>query len=245
MTVFSIIAIAVAVFITPISILAAVTWSMFDKSGNGPHIVARYWARTLVRSSMVRVKVEGEYNIEQEGAYVFAANHTSVFDILVLLAYLPFQFRWLAKEELFRIPFFGLAMARCGYIPVNRTNPREGVRSLRRAAEKIKAGASVVIFPEGTRSADGTIMPFKRGGFTLAVKSGRPVVPVSISGAARVLTTRTLKLNPGPIKIVLGRPLKTEGIDRSGQDELAAEVRAEIIANYDPDYGAGKNKGRR
>ncbi|MEW6264343.1 MAG: lysophospholipid acyltransferase family protein [Thermodesulfobacteriota bacterium] len=237
MTLHALIVLIAAALITPLAIVTAVVWSFLDRSGNGPNLVARTWARLLVWTSLVRVQVIGREKIDINGTYVFAANHTSVFDILVLQAYLPIRFRWLAKEELFRIPFFGLAMTKCGYIPVNRSNPRAGVRSLERAAAQIRAGASVVIFPEGTRSADGTVQEFKRGGFTLAVKSGRPVVPVSISGAHRVLKTKTLKLKPGPIKIVLSRPLPTEGLDRPGQEKLAQEVRRIIMANQDPDYG--------
>ncbi|MEW5723416.1 MAG: lysophospholipid acyltransferase family protein [Thermodesulfobacteriota bacterium] len=239
MTVYSIITIMVLAVITPMALLLAALFSLVDRSGDLAHLVARVWARLLVWSSFVRVKVVGRENLDPRGTYVFAANHSSAFDILVLLAYLPIQFRWLAKEELFRIPVFGPVMGRIGYIPVNRSNPREGVRSLERAAEKIRAGASVIIFPEGTRSPDEKIGPFKRGGFTLAVKSGRPVVPVSISGASKVLVAKTLKLHPGRIRIVLDKPMPTEGLerDRPGQDRLLERVREVIVGNHDPELG--------
>ncbi|MDY6852337.1 MAG: lysophospholipid acyltransferase family protein, partial [Thermodesulfobacteriota bacterium] len=193
MTVNSFVTLFVLILITPLIIVVATIWSIVDPSGNGSHLAARAWARILLWTSLVRVQVIGGEELDPGESYVFVANHTSAYDILVLLAYLPFQFRWLAKEELFKIPFFGWAMARVGYIPINRSNPRESARSLIKAAEKIKAGVSVVIFPEGTRSRDGLIHEFKRGSFTLAVRSGRPLVPVSISGTHRILPTKTLR----------------------------------------------------
>jgi 1-acyl-sn-glycerol-3-phosphate acyltransferase len=227
----------VLMVVTPMAIVAVFFLALVDRTGNGPHRVARLWGRLLVWACFVRVEVHGRENVDPDGVYVFAANHSSTLDIIILLAYLPFQFRWLAKEELFRIPFFGSTLRRVGYIPVNRTNPREGVRSLERAAERIQAGASVVIFPEGTRSQGDTVLPFKRGGFTLAVKSGKPVVPVAISGAARSLPPKTLDLRPGRVKIVIDKPIPTQGLDRPGQDRLLEEVRAAIVRRHDPEFG--------
>lgn len=224
--------------VTPLCIAANLIWSFFDPTGNGPHRVARIWARLILAASRVKVEVLGAGAMDWKGPYVFAANHASTYDILVLLAYLPIQFRWMAKQELFRIPFFGWAMHRSGYIPVNRSNPREGLLSLERAAQRIRAGTSVIIFPEGTRSRDGRIHEFKRGGFTLAVKAGSPVVPVSISGTYRVLPAPHLTLTSGPVRIVLGRPIPTEGVDRDSQLDLIQRVQQEIQANFVPDYGS-------
>jgi len=238
LTVNSYITILVLAVVTPPMIALAGLCAVFDPRGNGSHLVARFWARLLLRASLVRVEVSGLENLDADGTYVFAANHSSLFDIPVLLAYLPFQFRWLAKEELFHIPGFGWGMRKAGYIPINRNNPREGVQSLKVAAEKIEAGTSVVIFPEGTRSKDGRIQDFKRGGFTIAVRSGRPMVPISISGAGRVLPSKTLTLRPGRIKLVLGRPIPTAGVDRGGQADLMNQVRSAITHNFDPEYGS-------
>lgn len=236
-TVNSFVTIFVLILITPLTIVVVVIWSIFDPSGNGPHLMARAWAKVMLWTSLVRVQVIGAENLDPSASYVFVANHTSAYDILVLLAYLPFQFRWLAKEELFKIPFFGWAMARVGYIPINRSNPRASARSLIKAAKKIKAGASVVIFPEGTRSRDGLVHEFKKGGFTLAVRSGRPLAPVSISGTHRILPTKTLQLRSGRVRIVLGRPLPTVGLDRADQVEVMNNIREEIIFHHQPEYG--------
>ena len=232
-----------AAVVTPISMAVACMRSFYDRTGNASHRMARIWARTILWVSRVRVEVIGSENLDPTATYIFAANHTSVYDILALLAHLPVQFRWLAKKELFRIPFFGTGMRMCGYIPIDRSNPRQSVRSLNEAAARIRAGASVVIFPEGTRSTDGVIAPFKRGGFTLAARAGQPVVPLSISGAHRILQTKSLKLHPGCIKMVLGKPVTLEGQGRAGQDRLMETVRNAVLAGYDPDYGAPRAIG--
>ena len=223
--------------LTPVTVFLAMTAVLFDRTANLSHSVARIWAKALLAASRVKLEVTGAENIDLEGTYIFAVNHSSMFDILVLMAALPVQFRWMAKEELFRIPVLGRGMKACGYIPVNRTNPREGVRSLTRAAEKIKAGSSVIIFPEGTRSRSGQIQEFKRGGFTLAVQSGRPIVPVSISGANRVLPAKSLSVHPGPVKVAIGSPVSTHEIGRDQHTQLMDEVRRAIISGHEPDYG--------
>ncbi len=230
----------ILVLITPPAYLLALLTTLWDRKGNGVHVMARVYARILIWCAFVRVRVEGKENLQPGENYVFAANHSSIFDILVLLAYLPIQFRWLAKKSLFSLPLYGHSMRLAGYIPIDRSNPRKGVKSLEKAAEEIRKGKSVVIFPEGTRSQDGQIQEFKRGGFILAVKAGHPIVPVSISGAHRVMPARTFKVTPGRIKIVFGKPIPTRGIKRSEQNQLMAEVRKAILDNYDPDYGLKK-----
>jgi 1-acyl-sn-glycerol-3-phosphate acyltransferase len=155
------------------------------------------------------VSVQGIDYIDPNAAYVYMANHQSMFDILALLGYLPVQFRWVAKKELFRIPIFGYSMKRVGYISIDRSNRQSAIQSLREAAQKIAFGVSVVVFPEGTRSSDGEIKPFKKGGFYLATDSGRPVVPVVIWGTREVMPKGKLSIRPGPIVLSINRPIDT------------------------------------
>ncbi len=190
--------------------------------------VPRTWARLLLWGVGCRAHTSGRENLEPGETYVFACNHTSALDILALLSELPSNFRWIAKKELFEIPLFGPAMLRAGYIPIDRSDRRAAMESLNRAAERIAGGASVVIFPEGTRSPDGKLLPFKSGGLALAIRSQRPVVPVAIIGANQALRPKSTLLNPGAIRIVLGRPIPTQGLKIKQRDELAQKVRAKV-----------------
>jgi 1-acyl-sn-glycerol-3-phosphate acyltransferase len=159
--------------------------------------------------SRVKVSVQGLERIDPGAPYVYMANHQSMFDILALLGYLPIQFRWLAKMELFQIPIFGHSMARVGYISIDRSNRKSAIESLKEAARKIAQGVSVVVFPEGTRSLDGEIMSFKKGGFYLAIDSGRPIVPLVIGGSHYVMPKGKLRIRPGRIVLSVNQPIET------------------------------------
>jgi len=220
--------------ITPPMALIALLITPFDRKGNGIQLLARVWTRIILAVCLVRVRLEGLEHLPAGEPFIFAANHSSVFDHLVLQAYLPGQVRFLAKAEVFSLPFFRWVFSRAGHIPVNRTNPREGLQSLDRAAEKIRGGLNLVIYPEGTRSKDGAMQEFKRGGFLLAVKTGHRLVPVSISGAHRIMPAKSLRVFPGLIIIVFGRPIAVSGRNRADQAGLMAEVREAIMAGYSP-----------
>jgi 1-acyl-sn-glycerol-3-phosphate acyltransferase len=186
------------------------------------------WARSLLFISGVRVQVEGLHRIDPHQAYVFAANHQSQFDIFILLAHLPIQFRWLAKEELFRIPVFGRAMKGAGYISIDRSNRQAAFKSIDLAAERVREGTSIVIFPEGTRSLDGKLHSFKKGGFHLAIKAKRPIVPVSISGTFSILPKRGLRITPKKARICIGESVSTDGVTVEDRNWLISEVRRRI-----------------
>jgi 1-acyl-sn-glycerol-3-phosphate acyltransferase len=193
----------------------------------------RKWASLILWGVGCPVRTLGRENIDPNDTYVFASNHTSALDIPTLLGQLPSNFRWIAKKELFKIALFGPAMLRAGYIPIDRSDGRAALESLNRAAERIAGGASVVIFPEGTRSADGQLLPFKSGGLALAIRSKRPVVPVAIIGANKVLKPKSLLIAPGRICLVLGKPIPTEGLKMGQRDELAQKVREQVQALLD------------
>ena len=189
----------------------------------------------ILFSGGVKVHLEGLDNIDPDEAYVFAANHQSQFDIFALLGHLPTQFRWLAKIELFRIPIFGAAMRGAGYIPIDRRNRKEAFKSIDRAAERVRGGTSIVIFPEGTRSLDGKLKSFKKGGFHLAMKSRRPVVPVSITGTFTILPKKGFRLRPRPVQIHIGKPVPTVDLTTAGRPWLISEVRRRIQENLPPE----------
>nr|WP_224747038.1 lysophospholipid acyltransferase family protein [Pelovirga terrestris] len=176
----------------------------------------------------LKLKVTGSENLTGDGPAIYVSNHQSNFDIPLLYAGLPIQFRWMAKQELFNIPLFGLAMKSSGYIPIDRSNRKEAMRSLTAAARRIRDGVSVIIFPEGTRSADGTLQPFKKGALLLAAKAGVPIVPMAIHGSHQVQPKGSLRINPTPLLLTIMPPITTTGLKMSHIDELTDQVHERI-----------------
>ena len=224
------------VFLTIFGGIAVILLALHDRQGNRVHEIGRWWARTLLKIAGVAVSIQGLEHLAPDRSYIFAANHQSQFDIFVLQAYLPGQFRWLAKVELFSVPIFGKALRLMGSLPIDRSNRQTAIKSLDQAAAKVQGGTSIIIFPEGTRGATGQLLPFKKGGFVLAIKSGQPIVPVSISGTQFIQPRGVLRIHPGPVKVVLGPPLETTAYTLNRKQELMAELRAAIERNLDPNY---------
>jgi len=186
------------------------------------------WGRFILWMSGVSVSREGGGSLDPSEPYVFAANHQSQFDIFVLSGYLGHDFSWLAKKELFQVPLWGKAMLAAGFVPIDRSRGREAMKSLARAAARIAAGTSVVIFPEGTRSPDGSLGTFKPGVMHLAVKAGVPVVPVAIEGTSRILPKGGLLPRSGAVIVRVGEPVEVGGYGPGQRQELADRVRAEV-----------------
>ena len=226
----------ISIFISTVglSTLAFITFP-FDRNGNIVHYYARWWAKMQLLVSGVRVKVWGLEHIGKEPSYVYMANHQGSFDIFALLSCLPVQFRWIAKKELFAIPILGWAMGAANYISIDRSGKRKALESIERAASKIKAGVSVVIFPEGTRSRDGSIQPFKRGGFTLALKSGVPIIPITINGSGDVMPRDSLRVRPGKIRVTIDRAIETTRHSLSERNVLMEKVRETLEGNLAED----------
>jgi 1-acyl-sn-glycerol-3-phosphate acyltransferase len=195
------------------------------------HNSGRIWARGALWLAGVRLRVSGQEHLPDKGQpVIFVGNHQSNFDILCYFAGLPLQFRWMAKEELFHVPLFGFAMRRAGYIEINRSDRRQAMKSLAAAAERIRNGTSVVIFPEGTRSDDGRLQNFKKGGFLLALKAQVPIVPVVISGSWQVMRKGRLKFTPGTIRLQILPPLATADLTNRDSDALMAQVSEQLSA---------------
>jgi 1-acyl-sn-glycerol-3-phosphate acyltransferase len=189
---------------------------------------ARLWARLVLLGGFVRLAVDGQERVPRDTPVVFMSNHESWLDIPALLATIPVQVRFLAKKSLFSWPAFGWAIAAMGFIPVDRENRRTAVKSFEEAAARIRAGRSVLIFPEETRTVDGNLLPFQRGGFLIALKAGIPIVPVGLNGPRRCLPKHSYLLRPGTITVRFGGPIPTAGHGVTDKGELMAEVRQAI-----------------
>ena len=216
----------------------SVASSLLDARGLMQHTCARIWARMILWTSRVRVSVKGVENIRPNVPYVLCVNHQSHMDIPILLAALPFQFRFAAKKQLFRYPFLGWHLRRSGHVPIDRENPHAAVKSIREAAETIQRGTPMVIFPEGGTSLDGSIKPFKRGGFMLATKSKAEVVPVTIRGSRPVLAPKTYHIRGGSVEVTVGNPIASAGLSSA---ELANRVREEIVAAFNHEKTLDRN----
>jgi len=210
-----------------LSILAMVV-AIFDPEGNKCHIIARLWAKSIMVASRVKTKIIGIENLKSSSPVILMSNHQGYFDIFAYLAYLPIQFRWLAKESLFKIPFLGWGMRRAGYISIDRSSLKKGYRSLNEAAEKIKSGKNVLIFPEGTRSKDGKLLPFKVGGFTLAIKAKVNIIPMAITGSYKIMPKNRFTVKPGKIIIRIGEPIDISEISIKEKETLMNKVREKI-----------------
>ncbi len=199
---------------------------------NVPHILARIWAKTIVWASGVKVKVIGLENIDPNKTYVFAANHQSQYDIFTLMGFLPIQFKWMAKQSLFYIPFVGWGIKACGHIPVKRESPKEAYKALLKAIKKIKEGYSIVIFPEGTRSETGRINEFKGGGMLLALRTGVPIVPLTIVGTRQILPKGGKRIRKGKVAIIIDKPIVVSDYTDRDKQLLAERVREIVVKNY-------------
>lgn len=209
--------------------ILAIVSAFFSKTGNFPHNIAQFWARQLLWIAGVRVTVQGLEHLIPGRSYIFMANHQSNFDIPVLLGRLPAQFRWLAKVELFKIPVFGTAMKGCGYISIDRSDRKRAFASLAEAAETIRAGTSVMIFPEGTRSLDGQLKGFKKGGFVLSVDAGVPIVPILLKGTFEIMPKGRLTIHRRPVAMTICPPIETADYTRKTRDQLIEKVRTTML----------------
>ena len=192
-----------------------------------PRRLERAWGRALLRLWGVQVTVRGAENVPS-GPAVFAANHTSALDIPLLFGGLPAEFRIIHKRSLYFFPVIGLYLYLAGHIAIDRENPFRARRSLARAAARIAAGESVAVFPEGTRSRDGRMLPFKKGTFVLALEAGVPVVPVSLEGVRRLTARSLLLLRAGAVGLTVHPAIETRGHDAGYADVLAAQVQAAV-----------------
>ncbi len=189
---------------------------------------ARGWARSVLAVAGISVRVLQRERAERGKSVVVVANHESFCDILVLLASLPIQVRFLAKRSVFRVPVLGWSIAAAGFVPVDRGDRARGAATVGAALERLEGGRSLVIFPEETRTRDGSLLPFKRGAAHLAIKSGLPLLPVGIAGTFRILPRGTWEIRPGPVVVSVGNAMDVAGRTLRERDAVTAEARAAI-----------------
>jgi 1-acyl-sn-glycerol-3-phosphate acyltransferase len=216
------------VFTTIVLSIAALIASLFDEKGDTVRGIARFWAAMHLKVCGITVSVRGTDYISRP-PYIFMVNHQSALDIYALLCALPVSSKWIAKRQLFSIPFFGWAMKRAGYISIDRENPREALKAINDAARKIKEGTNIVIFPEGTRSKDGVLLPFKKGAFSLVVRAGIHVLPVGIKGTSALQPKGSfIPGKKGVIYVSIGEPIPVKEDSTAEKAKIMDEVRASI-----------------
>lgn len=211
--------------------LLTIGCGVFETHGRRAYRINQFWTWIVLRVTGIKLKVEGLENIDPQRQYVFIANHQSNVDIPVLVQALSeFQLRWIAKKELLRVPFFGWALWATKHVMIDRSDPQDAVKGLTRAKARLDAGISLVIYPEGTRSRDGRLQRFKKGGFLLAVQANTPIVPITVNGSAKLLPAGAWRLRPGTIDITIDKPVSVAGFRPGNLRLLVNQVHATIDA---------------
>ena len=205
-------------------LLAAVVRGEPSRPGSTYDEVPRLWSGRLLDVAGIKVHVEGLAHLEGLGPCIFVSNHISFVDVWALLATLPGSLRFVAKRELFRIPVFGTALRASGQIPIDRKDRRAAVGSFEVAGRLLGQGHSAVVFPEGTRSRDGTLQPLKKGAFVLAIATQRPVVPVVVRGTFGILPRGSIVPRAGRVTVRIGAPIATQGLSYDDRDALVARA---------------------
>jgi len=205
---------------------------LWDKSGRQQHTIAQTWAKVLLLISMSPVELVGRERLHLHEVAVYASNHLSYYDTPVLFAKLPFQFRILAKQALWKVPFIGWYLNRSGQVAVDQSSARSAVASLSRGIATLKAGVPLVLFPEGGRAADGHTKTFLSGCAFMAIKAGVPLVPLTLVGTYELLPIHTYHLMPRPLKVIVGDPISTEGMTTRDADLLTQKLFEVITATY-------------
>ncbi|PKN52726.1 MAG: 1-acyl-sn-glycerol-3-phosphate acyltransferase [Deltaproteobacteria bacterium HGW-Deltaproteobacteria-13] len=228
----SIATVILCIFIIPAGLLS--------RTGNLAFSLSKLWAYTMLAISFVRTEIKNKDKIRQGTSYIIISNHQSLYDIISLVTTLGIQFRWIIKKEILKVPIFGYGLYASRNIFIDRSNTSSAIESINRGFNRLPAGVSVMVFAEGTRSPDGKIHEFKKGGFVTAVRRKIPILPVTVNGSRRILPKKSLAMKPGNIQIVVGDPIDVTGYTIDTVQDLIDKTRQEIIKNFDPDYTGEK-----
>lgn len=210
--------------------VAAVVLVAFASPRRVAQLTGVPWARALAALIPMRVEVEGREHVDPAQSYVLVSNHQSQSDVLVLYGWLGIDFKWVMKQELRKMPGIGVACARLGHIFIDRSNHAAAVATLEAARGTIVDGTSVIFFPEGTRSRNGELLPFKKGAFRMALDLGLPILPLTVTGARDVLPAGTTNLMPGSARLTIHPPIPVEGLTGNDCAALVDEVRSVIAS---------------
>ncbi|HNR88896.1 MAG TPA: lysophospholipid acyltransferase family protein [Spirochaetota bacterium] len=224
---------ASVVLFVPISAAA-----LLSRTGNLAFTLSKLWAYTMLGVHFVRREIVHRERIAPGQPYIIIANHQSLFDILALVTTLGIQYRWVIKREVLKVPLFGYALYASRNIFVDRSNTQKAIASIHRGLDRLPEGASVLIFAEGTRSRDGSIREFKKGGFQMAIARHIPILPVAVNGSRHVLPKDSFLIRPGRIRVAVGEPIDTTGCNEEAIPALMERTRSALLALYDPDYGS-------
>jgi len=206
---------------------------VFDRRARFLHWMAWAWARSILLVSRVRVEIEGAEHLDLDSPKILMVNHQSQFDIGALLAYLPRKIRFVAKKELTRIPIIGQVLVGGGHVIIDRQQLKKAFASYDRAAEQIRAGTSIVVFVEGTRSLDGRLLRFKKGGFMLALVAGVPIIPITLAGGVKVLPRNSWRIRAGKIRMIFHEPIDPTQYSVETKEDLMAAVGKAIASSLD------------
>jgi len=215
--------------------LPALIVCLVDRSGRWFSSFQRLWANWLLRTNGIRLSVQGLESVQKGHSYILISNHVSILDIPGIISAFPFPVRFIAKKSLAWFPIFGWNLYLSKHILIDRESTPSALKSLKKAASLLKSGISIIVFPEGTRSADGQVKEFKRGGFLLGLQSQAPIVPVAISGTYRMLPRASWCFWPGTIEIHVEKPIPTQGLPLRESRTLMQRVRNTIIQNLKPE----------
>jgi 1-acyl-sn-glycerol-3-phosphate acyltransferase len=224
--------IAIAIYTTVFGIPAIFLSFFFPGSDIVPWF-GKAWTWFIIKTVGAKVTVDGLDRINQKRTYIYISNHLSNFDVFLLVNLLPAKMRILAKRSLFYVPIFGWSIYLADYISVKREDQSGLLKSFAKVAEKIKKGRPVLFFAEGSRSEDGTLQPFKKGAFLIALKAGVPIVPIAISGSNKIMPPYTSKIHPGNVRVLIGKPIGIENYRIGQVSELMNDTREAIAKNLE------------
>jgi 1-acyl-sn-glycerol-3-phosphate acyltransferase len=224
-------AIATLILATPVIVAG-----LLSRTGNLAFSFTKIWAYIMLAVSFVRTEIKNKARIIKGQSYVIISNHQSIYDILALVTTLGIQFRWFIKKEVLKVPIFGYGLYAARNIYIDRSNTARAIESINKGMDRLPKAASVMVFAEGTRSADGRIQEFKKGGFMVAIMRKIPILPVTVNGSRRIVPKGSLVVKPGKIQVVVGDPIDTSNYTTETVQALIDKTRQAIMANFDPGY---------